>query len=137
MFRAKRRYRKWKPKWKWERAQRKKLQMEEQLKEDLRPTDTLHCGGIVTKVHVVRTLSGRKEYHFEFGRQETDRKRFFFKPVFSEHDLLDLQQAVSTARTYRNLGQSALGQGREGFANGFNGTTPSKAFRSRLPDRWE
>jgi hypothetical protein len=126
MFPAKRN-RKWKPKWKWERAQRKKLLMEEKLKEDIKPIDTLHNGGIVTKVHIVRTFAGRREYHFEFGRLESDRKRFFFKPVFSEHDLLELEEAIILAREYRELNERAHIQARADFANGFHGITPSKA----------
>jgi len=137
MFRANRRDRKWKSKWKWERAQRRKRRMEEQLKEDLRPNDVLHFGGAVADVHVVRSLSGRKEYYFEFGCYATDRRRFFVRQVFSEYDLDDLEQVLSLARSYRDPDHRARGMDRKGFTNGYCGNRHSNAFKSRLPVRWE
>ena len=95
--------RKWTPRRKWERAQRaerKRLAKEEKLQDVLKPDDTIHIHGIVARVHVVRSFGGREEIHFEFGRYETDRKRFFFKPTLHERDLDDLLEAVQVARRY-------------------------------------
>ena len=79
------------------------------------------------RVHVVRSFR-KREICFEFGRNETDRKRFFLKQVFSEDDLDDLVEAIDLARGYARKFR------RNGFINGFDEKSRSGGD-SRLPVR--
>ena len=129
--------RKWKPRWKWERAQRaerNRLAKEEKLQDVLKPDDTIHHRGIVARVHVVRSFGGREEIHFAFGRYETDRKRFFFKPTLPERDLDDLCEVIQGARRYCKQHRKRT-ERKDGFVTGLIGNDPSKD-RSQLPVRW-
>ena len=96
MFRKKR----YKSKRRFHRALVKQERLDKKFREDLKPNDSFQTSGIAVKVHLTRAFSGRTECYFEFGRLETDRKKFFFKQVFAEHDLADLIQAVREAQQY-------------------------------------
>ena len=96
MFRKKR----YKSKRRFHSAHKKQQRAEEKLRETLNPSDTFQVAGIGVKVHLTRSFASRKEYFFEFGRLETDRKKFFFKQVFGENDLDDLINAIKDAKEY-------------------------------------
>lgn len=88
----------WKPRRNWKRVERELDVEARQLQEDYRPTYTLSFKGLGIHVHVVRDFYGRHVQHFRFGREETDRQKFYLKPLFSGDDLDDLIDAIKFAK---------------------------------------
>jgi hypothetical protein len=100
MFIFKKRVKKWKnwkPRRNWKRVERELDVQARQLQEDSRPTYTLSLKGLGIHVHVVRDFYRGQVQYFPFGREETDRQKFYLKPLFSGNDLEDLIEAIEFA----------------------------------------